>query len=442
MTLPAAARVYFWSLVGAAFGALVFWWHAVQDAALASIASGTSVADLVVVELLTLAVVAQHFPLLLVPRRKVDMSLAAHFALLLIAGMPAAVTLTAVGEGLGQCTLMLRRDPATGQRRRGWRGALFNTAQLVVSVALAGAIYGALSAPAPPLAVLAAAATLYLANSASVAVMAGLHQRKSPLAIWLTGRGWGTAQAAGLLALGVLAAQASQHNPWAPLAMVLPATLTHAALGRTVKAEAAIRLRDEFVSVAAHELRTPLTSLRGHTQLLVRRLESGRLSDPAQAQGSLRTVDTQAMKLCALVDQLLDASRLRAGKLSIERQPFDLTELARETAAALQQIVAHHTVALRADGPVLVEGDRLRLEQVLTNLIVNAAKHAPHGQRIEVEVQPEGSTARLSVRDYGEGIDPELRERIFERYYQAHSDGSGAGLGIGLYVAREIVRQH
>jgi signal transduction histidine kinase len=457
MALPLAARLYLWLMVVAAGGGLGVLTLQQPEPQAPNL--------LVVAELAALTVVAQHFPLALGPRRQLDLSLAVHFAIVLVAGMPLAMAVVGASEGLGQGTLMLRRNPHTGKRMRGLYGVLFNTSQAMLAAAVAGQVQAAvLALPAAPfglLAVPAAAAALYLANTLAVAVMVGLHRGQHPFTVWRADRGWSALQAAGLLLLGFAAAHTAADDPWVPLVMTLPAALTYAALQRTAAAEAAVRARDEFLSVAAHELRTPLTSLQGYAELLLRHFEKAaaltnggavdgaqRVAhvapvDPHRLDRALRTIDAQSKKLGSLINQLLDVSRVQAGKLTVERQPVDLAELAHDVAAELQPMVAPYRLVVQATGPVPAMADRLRIEQVLTNLITNAAKYAGGGDRIEVHVAAtRDRRARLTVRDYGVGIPLEQRERIFERYYQADQERVSGGLGIGLYVARQIVELH
>jgi PAS domain S-box-containing protein len=224
-------------------------------------------------------------------------------------------------------------------------------------------------------------------------------------------------------------------------------------------AEAAVRARDEFLSVAAHELKTPITSLRGYAQLLMRRFEREQRLDPEATGRALRALDQQSDKLSRLISQLLDVSRLEAGKLVLEREPTDLTQLLRDAVAAAHARTAEHEVVFHASGgPVHAALDPLRMEQVATNLLDNAIKYSSQGGRIDVRVwQPDSGTVAFSVRDHGQGIPKAQQARVFERFYQvthaAPRPGGaeqgrpvgathGAGMGLGLYISREIVERH
>lgn len=208
-------------------------------------------------------------------------------------------------------------------------------------------------------------------------------------------------------------------------------------------------MRLASVSAWASPSRTPMTSLRGYTQLLIRRLERGRARDGDDAQQrterALRVVDAQAAQLTRLIDQLLDLSRLDAGTLTLDCRPVELSGHIRDVVAALQPITPEYRLAVCAPAPVWAWADPLRLEQVITNLLTNAVRYAGGGDRIEVhvDISPD-QRPRVAVRDYGVGIAPEQHERIFERYYQApHPENAEAtgGMGIGLFVCRQIAER-
>jgi PAS domain S-box-containing protein len=209
------------------------------------------------------------------------------------------------------------------------------------------------------------------------------------------------------------------------------------------EAQRATRLRDEFLSVAAHELKTPMTTLRGYAQWLLRALKIGEEIDPALLDRGLRAIDIQSAKLVDLTAQLLDVSRIEAGKLRLERREVDLVSLVRAAVEAGQALTQVHTLTLDAPRVSRAMLDPLRLEQVVRNLIDNAIKYSPQGGSIEVELGPAGrGKVRLVVRDHGLGIPPERRESLFDRFYQAHGDGHFGGLGLGLYISRQIVELH
>jgi signal transduction histidine kinase len=155
-------------------------------------------------------------------------------------------------------------------------------------------------------------------------------------------------------------------------------------------------------------------------------------------------VDTQADKLARLVSQLLDVSRMESGRLALNSRETELRELVADVVTNAQRQSDRHTVLLHAPAEVRIHADPLRIEQVLINLLDNAIKFSPQGGLVDVEVnRPDPGTARLAVRDRGIGIRPEHRGQIFERFYQAEAAGTyAAGMGLGLYISRQIVDLH
>jgi signal transduction histidine kinase len=208
----------------------------------------------------------------------------------------------------------------------------------------------------------------------------------------------------------------------------------------------AVRLRDETLSVAAHELKNPTATVRGYAQLMERQLERTGALDPATAHRALKAIDSQSSRLDRLLSHLLDISRIQSGKLRLAPAATDLARLvgdAVEAARVLHQDT--HTLVLRGPTRLAVVLDPMRIEQVVTNLLDNAAKYSPHGSEIEVELACTADTVRLTVRDHGLGIPPDHLERVFDRLYQVESVnqvGGRVGLGLGLHICRHIVELH
>ena len=211
-----------------------------------------------------------------------------------------------------------------------------------------------------------------------------------------------------------------------------------------IEAEEAVRLRDGFLGLASHELRTPLTAMVANSQLLRRRFE--RQGGLNERDGQLlQRLDAGAGRLRQLVDQIFDVTRLGQEQLAIAPLPMDLAALAEQVVHDMQATTDRHTLALHGAGtPLPMQGDALRLEQALQNLLVNAIKYSPGGGPIDVAVGQEAGRARLTVRDRGIGIPAAAMPQIFDRFYRAPNADPGAmsGLGVGLYVVREIVERH
>lgn len=204
----------------------------------------------------------------------------------------------------------------------------------------------------------------------------------------------------------------------------------------------AVRARDDFLSIAGHELNTPLAALQLHVQGLLKQVERGALgSVPAALTERLEKAARQVVRLERLVGELLDVSRISSGRLTLQPEPVDLSALAREVAERFGEQLRQTGSALTVRTPVSVVGrwDRLRLDQVLSNLLGNAIKYGA-GRPIEIEVhRPSSRTARLTVRDHGIGIPPEDADRIFGRFERAVSSQHYGGLGLGLWISRQIV---
>jgi two-component system, LuxR family, sensor kinase FixL len=209
------------------------------------------------------------------------------------------------------------------------------------------------------------------------------------------------------------------------------------------KAQAEVRERDEFLSIASHELRTPVTALQLQLQMLQRAAERGRMEFPVAMAGKMDALERQTRRIAVLVNELLDVSRMRLGRLELKLEELDLAEVTRETVSQLEQEGARSgsTIVLQSKGPAPGKWDRMRLEQVITNLLTNAIKFG-QGNVITVEVDGDADRARLAVRDRGIGIARDDQQRVFQRFERAVPAQHFGGLGLGLYIARQIVEAH
>ncbi len=210
-------------------------------------------------------------------------------------------------------------------------------------------------------------------------------------------------------------------------------------------------LRDEFVAVAAHELRAPLAAIKGYADLLVQR-ETQRIDATDRNRRGITMLSRQVEHLVRLVDNLLDVSRLDAGRLQLYLQPADLIALVESSIDRISMGDNNHEFVFNGPPSLPIVCDQLRLQQVFTNLLSNAARYSPAGTRITVEVWtepcgPEVSDAAeecvvVAVRDQGVGMTPEVQAQVFDRYYRANTVTAASGLGLGVYISREIVLRH
>jgi signal transduction histidine kinase len=210
--------------------------------------------------------------------------------------------------------------------------------------------------------------------------------------------------------------------------------------------QAQTEARQEFLGIVSHELKTPVAVMRAYTELLLRRAEKSRRTDEIDV---LQRMGDQAERMLAMIEQLLDSRRLEAGLLTLEISHFDLSELVRKVARDVELTSRSHRITVETAGRAVIRADRRRIEEVITNLLDNAVKYSPRGGTIRVRITREGADTPdesiiLSVSDDGPGVTERDQERVFDRFYQ----GTGQlhkghkGLGLGLYISRELARQH
>ena len=199
--------------------------------------------------------------------------------------------------------------------------------------------------------------------------------------------------------------------------------------------------KDEFISIASHELKTPITSLKVFNKLLQKKLENAPL---AELHRYISKIDEQTSRLTSLVTSLLDLSRVQTGKMKLEKAPFDLNDLLRDTVEAVQETTHKHIIIVKGRIKKIVNADRYRMYQVLVNLLTNAIKYSPDGKKIIVTIKENGEHVQVQVKDAGIGIDKKNQKKIFERLFQVPSPNKKMlpGLGMGLYITEEIIRKH
>jgi len=200
------------------------------------------------------------------------------------------------------------------------------------------------------------------------------------------------------------------------------------------------REKDAFLSLIAHEVKSPLTAIKGFAQLATRAAKHGASGEHITRH--LQVVDQQSERLGRLVGDLSDVGRIQQGRLQQEPADFDLAPLTRALIEQQQVTLVSHRLRLTvADAPLIVHADPHRIEQVITNLLTNAVKYSPEAGEVAVTLARQGDTAHLAVRDTGAGIPSTELPRLFGRFYRAADAAAGhaGGLGLGLFIAREIV---
>jgi signal transduction histidine kinase len=207
----------------------------------------------------------------------------------------------------------------------------------------------------------------------------------------------------------------------------------------------AVRMRDDFMSIVAHEVRTPLNGLILETQL--RKMHLARDNAAAFTLDKMHAMvdrdERQIKSLIRLIEDMLDVSRIRTGKLSIRPTPFDLCVLVRGLLENFAQQIeaAEATVSLEAEQPVVGNWDEFRIEQVISNLLTNALRYGAKSP-ISVKVYSANGEARVEVRDFGIGISEENQQRIFHQFERVSAKHAVAGLGLGLFISEQIVTAH
>jgi signal transduction histidine kinase len=212
------------------------------------------------------------------------------------------------------------------------------------------------------------------------------------------------------------------------------------------KLQDANQAKDRFLSIASHELKTPITTIRGQAQLALRRLarQNDLPSDREGVQQALEKINEQTTRLTSLIDELLDVSSMRAGKVELQTRRYDLRDICKEVVGD-QRFLTGRTINLEMPAePVEANVDYDRLSQVLVNLISNAVKYSPERESVEVSLCQGENSALIKVRDYGKGIPREQQERIFESFYRTPDAQSSSkkGMGLGLAISKEIVERH
>ncbi|MEK6606488.1 MAG: ATP-binding protein [Myxococcota bacterium] len=203
------------------------------------------------------------------------------------------------------------------------------------------------------------------------------------------------------------------------------------------------RLREEFAAVVAHDLRNPMATIHIEAERLLRR-PTGSDGAVAVPRPSLERILRASTRLHDMVDDLLDVARIESGRIALDRAAVSLAVVLPPLVDQMQPTLGSHVVEVRVAAdmpPVLI--DRLRVEQVLANLIGNAAKYSPEGAPIRVSVEVHGDGATIAVRDEGVGIEPEEMRKLFDRFYQSkRAREMKSGLGLGLYIVKGLVEAH
>lgn len=196
--------------------------------------------------------------------------------------------------------------------------------------------------------------------------------------------------------------------------------------------------KDEFISMASHELKTPVTTLKAYTEILLMGAETQKNK---VGLNMLQKMDQQINKLTILIGDLLDVSKSNSGQLNLNIEKIDFNQLIKEVVNVMQLTIKTHTIELDLSETELINGDKNRLGQVISNLISNATKYSPQANKINISTENDGDQIKLCVQDYGIGIPVSQQSKLFSRFFRV-SENTYPGLGLGLYICNEIIKRH
>lgn len=195
--------------------------------------------------------------------------------------------------------------------------------------------------------------------------------------------------------------------------------------------------KDEFIALASHELRTPLTSMYAYLQVL------SRLVDDEKAKTLLEKALEQSKKINHLISDLLDTSKIEAGKLVLRIEEFEINQLLQDTVELISQANETFKITLHSDkNSLILSGDKYKIEQVITNLLTNAIRYCREDKTVDVFLHSENDHIIIGVKDCGVGIEADHFDHIFSRFYQVNNSAKKSGLGLGLYLCHQIISQH
>lgn len=195
--------------------------------------------------------------------------------------------------------------------------------------------------------------------------------------------------------------------------------------------------KDEFLSIASHELKTPLTNIKAFNQLI------SRMKDPEKVQYFSKKSAAHIDKLEWLISDLLDVTKINAGKMAYNMQPLNFRELILNSIETIQQTTTTHEIILEGDADIIFSGDHFRLEQVMQNFLSNAIKYSPKATKVIVNYAVEMDNILVSIQDFGIGIAEKDFNKLFDRYYRADNSAMHfEGIGLGLYISSEILKRH
>lgn len=198
--------------------------------------------------------------------------------------------------------------------------------------------------------------------------------------------------------------------------------------------------KDEFIAVASHELKTPVTSIKAYAEILLERVER---SGDEKNVTMLKKLNVQVNRLAALINTLLDTTKLTAGDMLLNTEQFNINNLIGEQIESAKHLSENHSILFEPTNLKPITADRKLIGQVLTNIISNAYKYSPQGGKIIITSSETSRGVQISIQDFGVGIPDAVKDKIFDRYFRVNGATSiASGMGLGLYITAGIIRQH
>lgn len=198
--------------------------------------------------------------------------------------------------------------------------------------------------------------------------------------------------------------------------------------------------KDEFISIASHELKTPITSMKASIQLISRFAEKE--GDQAKLKTFITKANQQVDKITVLIENLLDVTKIQAGKIVLQKSTFSLDEVIQDCIYEVHNM-SQHNIVVNGDTQLMLYADKNRIEQVLINFLTNAIKYSPNANKVELHVEKSETAVMVSIRDYGIGISEEKLQSVFDRFFRAEESSSQfSGLGLGLFISADIIKRH
>ncbi|WP_423148612.1 PAS domain S-box protein [Rubrolithibacter danxiaensis] len=199
--------------------------------------------------------------------------------------------------------------------------------------------------------------------------------------------------------------------------------------------------KDEFMSIASHELKTPITSMKASLQIVQRISEKN--AEVRNIHSFIEKANKQVNKLSGLVEDLLDVTKIHAGKMIFTPASFNIKDVISDCLDQLQEFASSHQIVLKGDADILVIADKHRIEQVIVNFLSNAIKYSPDADQVILTVKKEPKSVKIEVRDFGIGIPGDKADFVFDRFFRVQeSSQKFSGLGLGLYISAEIIKRH